>query len=408
MMGVETGVMRQWIGDAEFHGDRIILQGKEVANFGLCCYLGLSDDPRLTEAAKDALDHYGNSYSSSIAYTSLPMYRELHEMFEEIFGAPVILAASTTLAHLAALPVLVRPPDRVVVDAQAHASILAITPTLQVNGSKVETIRHNDMTQLGGHLADADGRRVWFLTDGVFSMHGDTVPAEDLMALLDAHPNLHVYCDDAHGFGWEGEHGRGNFLRRVGWHPRLVISVGLAKSFGTMGGVVATPDRDVIDMISITGGPLVFGGPIPPATLGASIASARIHLSSELDTLQDQLNERIDFVNEFSQEIGLRLSRRDHTPLWFLEIGKARDVAEFAGAIKDRGFYLNPASFPVVPRGHGGVRFTVTNYNSIEQIENMLVALNNLYLEWFGETEIEIDLGAEETEPTRPSDAARG
>jgi 7-keto-8-aminopelargonate synthetase-like enzyme len=122
-----------------------------------------------------------------------------------------------------------------------------------------------------------------------------------------------------------------------------------------------------------------------------------------LDELQAALNERIRFVNEFSAEIGLKLSRRDHTPLWFLEVGKAPDVAAFAGQIKDRGFYLNPASFPVVPRGHGGVRFTVTNYNSIDQIERMLVALNNLYLEWFGETEIEVDLDTTSARSEQPS-----
>jgi 7-keto-8-aminopelargonate synthetase-like enzyme len=254
MIGVEHGVLHQHIGDVDFRGDRMILQGREVANFGLCCYLGLSDDPRLTKAAKEALDHYGNSYSSSIAYTSVPLYRDLDERFEQIFGAPVIIAASTTLSHLAALPVLIRPRDLVVVDGQAHASILAITPTLQVNGSRIETMRHNDLGALERMIEEADGRTVWYLTDGVFSMHGDTLDAEALMGMLRRHENLHVYCDDAHGFGWDGEHGRGNVLRRIGWHERLVISVGLAKSFGTMGGVVATPNRDLIDMISTTAG----------------------------------------------------------------------------------------------------------------------------------------------------------
>ena len=107
-------------------------------------------------------------------------------------------------------------------------------------------------------------------------MQGMTAPAEDMRAILDAHENLWVYCDDAHSLGWSGLHGRGQFLERAGWHDRLVMAFGLAKSFGTMGGVIATPDPVLIELIEITGGPMIFGGPLPPSTLGASIASADI------------------------------------------------------------------------------------------------------------------------------------
>ncbi len=389
----ELGVGRQLIEDKSFAGDTIIIQGQEVANFGLCSYLGLGTDERVIAGAVEAAQRFGTSYSSSIAYTALGMYGELSDRLEEMMGAPVILAATTTLAHLAALPVLIRGGDTVYVDAQAHASLLAVTPTLASNGAQVEMVSHNDVDELDRRLIDSDDNGAsWFITDGVFSMHGDTVPVERVHRLLEKHPNLHIYCDDAHGFGWSGKYGCGNYMGRAGWHERLVISVGLAKSFGTMGGVVATPNLDFIDMINLTGSPLVFGGPIPPPMLGASIASAEIHLSPELPRLQQELDRRIKFVNAFADSIGLPLASFDETPLWFIEVGASKKVLEGLSMMKTAGFFVNGAVFPVVPRNHGGLRFTVTNYNPLSQIEAMLVELKRVWLALSAETEIEIDL----------------
>jgi 7-keto-8-aminopelargonate synthetase-like enzyme len=394
--GELLGLRGQLLEDAEFQGDTAIIKGRKLANFGLCSYLGLGTDERLIEGAIDAVRRFGTSYSSSVAYTALGLYGDLTERLAAMLGAPVVVAGTTTLAHLSALPILVGKGDLVVIDAQAHASLLSVTPTMIGNGADIEQIPHNDLTVLAELLAKVPSTRpVWFITDGIFSMHGDTVPAENLSELLGSYPNLHAYIDDAHGFGWDGERGMGNYLRRVGWHDRVVVAVGLAKSFGTVGGVVATPDADMIELIRLAGGPMVFGGPIPPADLGAGVASADIHLSDELPGLQQQLNERISHVNRFSAEIGLPLSRVDQTPLWFLEIGKGQHLIQILIAVQDAGFFLNGAVFPVVPRGRAGVRFTVTNYNSIAQIEDMLVALNDKRLEVQGETEIEIDLAAE-------------
>lgn len=412
MAAHEAGVGRQLIEDDVFRGDTIIIQGQTVANFGLCSYLGLGDEESVIEAAIDATRRFGASYSSSTAYTALGLYRDLTERLEAMLGAKVVLAGTTTLGHLAALPVLVRRGDLALVDGQAHASMLAITPTLAANGATVETVRHSDIEALESRLESTpEDQAVWYLADGVYSMHGDTLPAERVRALLDRFENFHVYCDDAHGFGWDGLRGMGNYLKRAGWHDRLVISAGMAKSFGTLGGIVATGNEDFYDLVRLTGSPLVFGGPIPPPILGASVAAADIHLSDRHPVLQEELNQRIRLVNDLSTDIGLPLLARDHTPLWFSELGSSADSFHAAAVMKKRGFYLNPAVFPVVPRGHGGVRFTVTRYNTAEQIQDMLVALNETRLEILGDTVVEIDLtdsselgvsgaGVEESQPS--------
>lgn len=373
----QLGIGRQLIEDHEFNQDTIVLRGQEVANFGLCSYLGLGDDQRLIDAAIDAVSRYGNSYSSSTAYTALPLYGQLRERVERMLGAPTMIAASTTLAHMSALPLLVRRGDTVVIDAHAHASLLAVVPSMQANGAQIHQLPHSDLAALGELASDAPGR-TWYLFDGLYSMQGATAPAEELRAMLDTHEDLWLYCDDAHSFGWSGQRGRGQFLERAGWHDRIIMAFGLAKSFGTMGGLIASPDRELIELIETSGGPMIFGGPLPPPTLGASIASADIHLSDELPGLQDELLERIRFVNEFSEKIGLALAQREETPLWFCEIGAALSAISVATSMRENGFYLNAAVFPAVPRNQGGVRFTVTRYNSISQIEEMLTTLRDV------------------------------
>ncbi|MGD2043830.1 MAG: aminotransferase class I/II-fold pyridoxal phosphate-dependent enzyme [Acidimicrobiia bacterium] len=391
-LGAELGFSHQLIEDEKFRGDMISISGRELANFGLSSYLGLSDDPRLKDAAIDAISRYGNAYSSSIAYTALPLYGELRDRLGAMFEAPVVIAGTTTLAHMAALPTIVRRGDLVLVDTLAHASIQFVLPALRAQGAEVRRVPHNDLDRVATRL-EATSQRVWYFIDGLYSMHGDTAPAEEIRQLLEAHDNFWVYCDDAHSLGWSGTTGRGQFLERSGWHERLVMAFGLSKSFGSLGGVVAAADASVIDNIGLAGGPLVFGGPLPPASLAAGIASADIHLSDELGVLQGELYERIHLVNSYSRQIGLPLSSYEETPLWFVELGGAMTTASAAARLRHDGFFLNVAVHPVVPRGRAGVRFTVTRHNSMQQIGEMLDSLHATWSRYRGREDV-LDLSA--------------
>ncbi|MGA7098270.1 MAG: aminotransferase class I/II-fold pyridoxal phosphate-dependent enzyme [Acidimicrobiia bacterium] len=388
-----NGMSRQLIEDVVLEGDSIILDDQRLINFGLCSYLGLGDDERLKEGARDAIERYGTSYSSTVAYTALPLYQDLKVGLEAMMGANVVVAPTTTLAHLAALPVLIRPGDEVIVDAMAHASVQTATQLLQASGIPVSTVAHNDVAAARDAVEASQARgRIWLLVDGVYSMHGDLTPVADLMELLESHSNLYLYCDDAHGFGWDGAHGRGAFLARGKWHERLVIAAGLSKSFGATGGIVAMADPELADLVELCGPPLMFGGPIPPAALGAGVASTQIHLSSELDERQTEFKKRIDHVNERAQDLGIPLASFDRTPIWYLDIGDYDVMTDLFTGMRTAGFFLNASAFPVVPMRHAGVRFTITLYNTIPQIDDMLESLLEQYLRVSGETHLEIDL----------------
>jgi 7-keto-8-aminopelargonate synthetase-like enzyme len=249
-------------------------------------------------------------------------------------------------------------------DSAVHNSVQMATQLLRANGVDVRTVLHGDIEAIQRMIAEAESETagsVWYLADGVYSMSGATAPFEHLADLLDLHPSLWVYVDDAHGLSWTGRNGSGLAIDRMGWHDRLVVAAGLAKGFGSAGGIVASPDREIVETVELCGPPLTFGGPLTPPTLGANIASADIHLSDEIDDLQRELAIRMDLVVATTAELGLPLVASDPTPIFFVEIGRTDLMIDIGRTMVADGFYLNPAAWPAVPHRKAGLRFTVTN-----------------------------------------------
>ncbi|HVR33907.1 MAG TPA: aminotransferase class I/II-fold pyridoxal phosphate-dependent enzyme [Acidimicrobiia bacterium] len=374
------GLSHMRIEDQTITPGRITLGGRTVHNFGDCSYLGLGTDPRLSAGAKAAIDRFGTSYSSSIAYTAVPLYSDLKQRFEELMGASVVLAPTTTLAHAAALPVLVRTGDVVLMDSAVHNSVQMSAQLLIASGIEVRPVPHGDHPVLdemiSAALTESDGA-VWYLADGVYSMSGASAPFEHLTSLLDTHPRLWAYVDDAHGFSWRGPNGSGLAVDRMGWHDRLIVSAGLAKGFGSAGGIVASPNDELIDLVEVCGPPLTFGGPMTPPTLGAAIASADIHLSPEIDERQDAVARRIEAVLDGTEQLGIPLVSRDATPIFFVPVGRTDVMIDVGEAMVEAGFYLNPAAWPAVPHRRAGLRFTVTASLGLDDIEAMLAQLHD-------------------------------
>jgi len=375
----DAGVVRVKITDEEIRGTKIRVGGKNLINFGSCSYLGLGQDERLKQAATAAVHRFGPSYSSSAAYASVDLYTDLEQKLQKIFrGNHVVPAPTTTLAHLAALPVLIGRDDSVVMDIQAHASLHLAADVLRGRGVKIKIVRHNDMEALRSCVSQlsGDARKVWYLADGIYSMHGDPAPIDQISQLMDDFENLYVYYDDAHGFGWAGEAGVGYVLERVELNERIFVAVSLSKSFGAGGGAVICHDERTARKILLTGGTLTFGGPIHPAVLGAAVRSADLHLSPEHAERQKKLYDRIDTVNNLTKELQLPVQMHDRTPITFVRVGTTEQSIRCAKAMMVEGFYVNVAAYPAVPRGRGGIRFTVTADHSINDIESLICALS--------------------------------
>jgi 7-keto-8-aminopelargonate synthetase-like enzyme len=375
--GILLGLLHLTAEDDELGGRSVTLRGHRQINFGSCSYLGLETDVRLKSAACDAVGRYGVQFASSRAYVSCPPYAELEDLLAAVFETPLVVAQTTTLAHFAALPILVGKDDAVVCDQLVHNSVQAVLPTLQAAGTFCRFVRHSRIDRLEEILRRLGQRhrRVWYLADGVYSMHGDLAPFAALQDLMSRNERLHLYLDDSHGISWSGRHGRGTLLGEGALPPRTVMVASLAKAFSAGGAVLALPDLETARLVRRCGSTMIFSGPLQPALIGAAIASARVHLSAELAERQEQLRARIHLFNTLAEARGLPLGSPAATPIRFVEMGDDRATYQMATDLMSDGFYTNTALFPAVSKHHGGLRIALTLHQTPDDVRGLIDAI---------------------------------
>lgn len=373
----ELGIGLLQAEDERLDGRSVRVDGRRLLNFCSCSYLGLELDPRLVEGAIDALLRFGTQFSVSRAFLSAPPYAELEARLDALTGGFCLVTPNTTLASAAALPSLVREGDFVLLDHQVHMTVQQVVPLLQRLGAAVEFVRHGALERLEARIRELRGRhpRVWFLLDGVYSMHGDLAPIEALGWLLGRYEQLHLYVDDAHGTSWTGRHGRGHALEhlRGAERERTVVALSLNKSYAAGGGALVLPDEATRRRVRYTAGPLLFTGPLQPPMLGAALASARIHATPELGRLQAELQGRIEHANARCRELGLPLLfPHERVPIRFIGLGPRTASVAMAAHLKERGLLASCALFPAVPAHQTGIRFTLTRHHTLEDVDRLL------------------------------------
>src|SRR5690242_4554166 len=212
--GVAKGILHLFNEEDAFRHNKIMLKGNEKINFGSCSYLGLEFDPRLKETAKEVIDRYGTQFSESRAYVSLKLYRELELQLSLLFGAPCIVMPTTTLGHIATIPVVVGDRDAVILDHQVHNSVQTAVALLKPRGILVEMVRHSRMDLLEERIRLLGDKydRIWYMADGIYSMFGDGCPVDEVYGLMERYAQFYFYVDDAHGMSIYGRHGCGYVL----------------------------------------------------------------------------------------------------------------------------------------------------------------------------------------------------
>jgi 7-keto-8-aminopelargonate synthetase-like enzyme len=349
--------------------------GVKLKNFASCSYMGLERHPDLIAGARAALEEFGSNFSISRIYLQCPLYAPLEDALSEMTDRHILVTPSTTLGHLAALPVIVGDKDVVIVDQFAHASIHMATDL--VADVPIELLRHSRMDLLEDRLKElGDGvERVWYLCDGVYSMLGDCAPFEELSSLMRRYPKLHVYADDAHSISWAGRHGRGAVLSSLTELDRVVVAMSLNKAFGAVGGALAFPSAELRDRVQRCGGPLIFSGPIAPAGLGAGVASAKLHLSAQFADMQDELHERVAYARAAVSEASVPLATQSDTPILMVHYDSVPAAREVVRGLRERGFFVCISTFPAVPVNKPSMRFTISRHNSFADISDLVNAL---------------------------------
>ncbi len=375
--GKNSGILHLNVSNEVLEGNLITIDHKVLVNFSSCSYLGLEFDPRLKAAAIKAIQGYGTQFSASRAYLSSCHYQELENKFNKIFNAYCVVAPTTTLGHIASIPVLVSDNDAVILDHQVHTSVQTAATLLKPKGIHVELLRHNRMDLLEERIIELSKKyeKVWYMADGIYSMYGDGTPVEQIYDLMDKYEKFHFYVDDAHGMSCFGKHGRGYVLKDREMHPNMVLAISLAKAFATGGAVMVFPNAELASNVRTCGGPLITSGPMQPAALGAALAAADIHLSDEIAQMQEDLHENIKYANLMIKKAGLPLIKDLDSPVFFIGVCLPKIGYQLIKKMLDDGYYTNLGAFPAVPMKNTGVRFTITRLHTFKQIEGMIESM---------------------------------
>ena len=382
MEAKRQGVTMASTSAGHYVGRSLEINGQQLTSYASCSYLGLDLDPRLKEAAKDAIDSFGTYFSTSRAYLQMGEYNDLEARFEQVFDRPCIVAATTTLGHLAVMPALMSARDAVVIDYQAHNSLQDAVILMKGKGAHREIVPHNDMVALRERLAKlcALYPKVWYVFDGVYSIYGDTAPFAELRGLLEEYDNLYFYCDDAHGMGWAGRHGRGLAYEALGNHDRFILITSLSKSAATGGGVIVLPNEELKTLVRVVGKTLVFSGPVTPAQLGAGMACTSILLSDELPHMQHSLRALCRRFVEQSKLHELNLVDDAETPIFYVGIGDYPTLFSVARRLREEfGVFVTPTGYPAVPFNRCGLRITLTLLHTEAEIDHLVSSIAKVY-----------------------------
>ncbi|MEJ8803305.1 GNAT family N-acetyltransferase [Pontibacter sp. H249] len=375
----KKGIIHLHAEDQTLSGQHLTLNGTKVLHFGTCGYLALEHHPEVKRGAIEAIERFGTQFPMSRTYISNPLYSELESLIKQMYNVPAVISKNCTLAHLTTIPSIIRQSDLVILDHQVHASVQEAVKKLLSQGVTVEMIRHNNLEMLEDRIKKQRSKyeRIWYMADSVYSMYGDFAPIKDMIALAEKYEQLYLYVDDAHGMSWAGKNGSGYAMSQMpeGLYHKMILTANLGKAFGACGGLSLFPTEEWYNKVNNFGGPLTFSVQIEPATLGAAIASAKIHLSNEIYGYQEELQKKIAYFNKLLKETELPLVHECESPIFYIGTGTMDMGNHLVQALLNDGIYVNLATFPAVPAKNIGVRITISLSNSFEDIEELVSKL---------------------------------
>lgn len=350
------------------------MDGRDILMFGSNSYLGLSDDPRLKEAAKAAIDRYGTSCSGSrFLNGTLDLHMELEEKLAAFVGKEEAVTYSTGFqVNLGVVSALGFRDGYIFLDSLDHACIIDGS---RLSFSKVFKFPHNDMEALEKKLAfvPADAPKL-IVVDGVYSMEGDLAPLPEIVALCDKY-QASVMVDDAHSLGVFGREGRGT-ADHFGLTEQTDLIMGtFSKSFGSLGGFIAG-DHDTLNFLKHNSRSLIFSASMPPANVAAALKSLEI-MQTEPERMEHlwALTHR---AHKSFRDAGFDIGRTQSPiiPLFVRDTMKAMMVVKMAYEL---GVFITPVIAPAVPENDVLIRFALMATHSFEQVDEAVEKLSVIF-----------------------------
>ena len=348
--------------------------GSKVLMFGSNSYLGLSDDPRLKEAAIAAVNKYGTSCSGSrFLNGTLDIHQELEEKLARFVGKQEAVTYSTGFqVNLGVVGCLGFRGGFIFLDSLDHACIIDGS---RLSFSEVRKFRHNDMADLEKKLwLTPRNANKLIVVDGVYSMEGDLAPVPKLVELCEKY-NASLMIDDAHGLGVVGENGSGT-ASHFGLTDKVDLIMGtLSKSFGSLGGFIAG-DHEVINYLKHNSRTLIFSASMTPAAVAA--ASKALDIMIEEPERREHLWELTNHAHKAFKDAGFDIGHTQSPiiPLFVRDTIKAMTIVKLA---YEAGVFITPVIAPAVPEKDVLIRFALMATHSIEQVDEAVEKLTKIF-----------------------------
>lgn len=352
----------------------VMINGKKVLMFGSNSYMGLTNDPRVKEAAIAATKKYGTGLAGSpFLNGTLDIHKELEARLAAYVGKEDAMLYSTGFGvNLGVVSTLTGREDYIICDEQDHASIvegrrLAFSRTLKY--------KHNDMASLEEQLQKCKPDTVKLIvTDGVFSMEGDVANLPEIVRLAKQY-DAAVMVDEAHGIGVFGEGGRGT-CNHFGVTNDVDLIMGtFSKSFASLGGFIAT-DKEITNFLRHHSRSYIFTASITPASVAAVNASLDIMLSEpeRQEHLWEITNYALDGFREMGCEIG-----HTSTPIIPLYIRDNNKTFAITRDLLNEGVFVNPVVSPAVAPQDTLIRFSLMATHTKEQVTAGLEKIHKVF-----------------------------
>jgi 8-amino-7-oxononanoate synthase len=351
----------------------VVIGGRRMIMLGSNNYLGLTNDPRVKEAAIEAIRKYGSGCAGSrFLNGTLDLHVRLEERLAEFMRQEAAVTFATGFqVNLGAISCLVGKGDTVYLDKQDHACII---DGARLSFGDVRKFRHNDPRDLRRQMAvDHDTRGRLIVIDGVFSMEGDIAPLPQILAAA-VEFDAAVMVDDAHGIGVLGKTGRGT-AEHFDLEQDVDLIMGtFSKSMASVGGFIAG-DAVVIDYIKHRARTMIFSAAPPPASVAAALATVEI-MDSEPER-RTRLWENARFFAEGLRSLGLDTGE-SKTPVIPIVVGEDLTALRMVHRLHQEGLFVNCVLSPATPPGRALIRTSVMATHTREQLSRALDAVEKV------------------------------
>ena len=354
---------------------RVTMEGRgEVIILSSNNYLGLSNEPVVVQAAKDALDRFGAG-TASVRFIcgTFTIHRDLERELAELVGTEASLSyVSCWNANEGLFATLLGADDIVISDQLNHASIIdAMRLAKSIVKCQTAVYKHSDMDDLRAKLEGSKDRRSRVVvTDGVFSMEGDIARLAEIVELARQYDAV-VAVDDSHGTGVLGSNGRG-----VAEHAGVlgevdIITSTLGKALGGAAGGFAASSKALTDYLTQRARPQLFSNALPCTVAGSALAAVR-HLRAHPEMVT-RLHESAAYFRGRLQALGFKPLEGD-TPIIPVILGETAKAIQMSEMLLDEGVFVTGFGYPVVPQGEARVRCQISAAHTREDLDQALDA----------------------------------